>query len=74
MRDGKRLWNSTANRAGWRSFRYAGLLPAVSADHRHQPSSFHRRALRRAWQDWNMVGVMEQIQQAEPAKLYMAAR
>ena len=27
-----------------------------------------------AWQNWDMLGVMQQIQQAEPAKLYMRAR
>lgn len=26
-----------------------------------------------AWQNWDMLGVMQQIQQAEPAKLYMSA-
>ena len=27
-----------------------------------------------AWQSWDMLGIMQQIQQAEPAKLYMRAR
>jgi hypothetical protein len=26
-----------------------------------------------AWQNWDMLGVMQQIQQAAPAKLYMSA-